>query len=347
MNQDYDAVLIVSFGGPEGPADVMPFLRNVVSGRNVSEERLRVVSAQYELFGGVSPINRRNRELIRALTTQLETYGPDLPVYWGNRNWHPMLVDTIRQMADDGITNALAFFTSAYSSYSGCRQYIENIESARSEVGPRAPRVSKLRAYYNHPGFVEANTENVARALESFSLSTRSDVQIVFTAHSIPTSMAASCEYEAQLLEVSSLIAASLEHENWKLVFQSRSGPPSQPWLEPDILAHLRALPAVGTKNVVIAPIGFVSDHMEVVYDLDTQARCVCEELEINMVRAATVGTHPKFISMIRELILERTNRVADVRSLGSSGARTNDCAPDCCPSNQSWHRLQSVEAST
>ena len=234
--------------------------------------------------------------------------GPHLPIYWGNRNWHPMLADTMHKMANDGIKNALAFVTSAYSSYSSCRQYLENIASGRETVGPTAPRVDKIRAFYNHPSFIEANIENVRRALEQIPAPQRSATKIAFTAHSIPRSMADNCEYESQLQESSRLVAEGLGHERWRLVYQSRSGPPTQPWLEPDINDYLRELKSDGTTDVVIAPIGFVSDHMEIVYDLDTEARRLCEETGLNMVRASTVGTHPAFISMIRELILERIN---------------------------------------
>ncbi|MBV9957121.1 MAG: ferrochelatase [Acidobacteria bacterium] len=331
MTQAYDALLIVSFGGPEGMDDVLPFLENVLRGRNVPPERMRAVAHHYELFGGVSPINEQNRRLIGALQKELEASGPRLPIYWGNRNWHPLLADTIKQMRDDGIRNALAFFTSAYSSYSGCRQYRENIEQARASVGEDAPQVSKLRAYYNHPGFVEPNALNLRAALEQIPAERRARAQVAFTAHSIPLAMAAGCEYETQLLETSRLVAERAGHEHWRLVFQSRSGPPTQPWLEPDICEHLRELKEAGTTDVVIAPVGFVSDHMEVLYDLDTEARQVASELGLNMIRAATVGTHPSFISMIRELMLERIEPATAPRFLGARGASHDVCATDCC----------------
>jgi len=327
----YDAILIVSFGGPEGINDVMPFLENVLRGRDVPRERMLAVARRYELFGGVSPINDQNRKLIAALKKDLEANGPHLPVYWGNRNWHPMLADTMRQMADDGIQNALAFVTSAYSSYSSCRQYLEDIARAQEAVGASAPLVDKIRAFYNHPGFIQPNIENVRNALEKIPESRRSATQLAFTAHSIPRSMADNCEYEEQLQEASRLVSEAVGHDLWKLVYQSRSGPPTQPWLEPDISDYLRVLKDDGTTDVVIAPIGFVSDHMEIVYDLDTQARQLCEEMGMNMVRAATVGTHPAFIRMIRELILERINLDAERRYLGTRGAKEDVCAMDCC----------------
>lgn len=315
----YDALLIVSFGGPEGMDDVIPFLENVLRGRNVPRERMLQVAHHYELFGGVSPINQQNRDLIAALKNELEQHGPQLPIYWGNRNWHPMLADTMRQMTAAGIQNALAFVTSAYSSYSSCRQYRQNIADAQAEVGPGAPRVEKLRAFYNHPLFIEANVNRVREALSQLS----DPGPLVFTAHSIPESMAANCDYAAQLAETGILIARELGVDNWQLVYQSRSGSPSQPWLGPDVSDHLRALRREGITNVVVAPIGFVSDHMEVVYDLDVEARRVCEEIGLNMVRALTAGTHPAFVRMIRELMLERIdNRVPP-----------SICAPNCCVS--------------
>ena len=327
-NGNYDALLVVSFGGPEGIDDVIPFLENVLRGRNVPRERMLQVARHYELFGGVSPINQQNRNLIAALKNELQQNGPRLPIYWGNRNWHPLLPDTIRRMTADGVRNALAFVTSAYSSYSSCRQYLQNISDARSQVGPEAPRVEKLRAFYNHPLFVEANVDRVreARAL----LADPGAAHVVFTAHSIPESMAANCDYESQLAETGALVAQALGIEKWDLVYQSRSGSPSQPWLGPDVSDHLRELARMGVKEVVVAPIGFVSDHMEVVYDLDHQAQEVAQESGMKMARAATAGTHPAFVKMIRELILERIDN-APARFLGSHGARASLCAPDCC----------------
>jgi ferrochelatase len=314
---NYDALLLVSFGGPEGMDDVIPFLENVLRGRNVPRERMLQVAHHYELFDGVSPINQQNRNLIAALEKELERNGPRLPIYWGNRNWHPLLPDTLERMAADGVENALAFVTSAYSSYSSCRQYLQNISDAQAKVGPRAPRIEKLRVFYNHPLFIEANVDHV-RALW------KQPAHLVFTAHSIPESMAANCDYAAQLAETGSMIARALNIENWQLVYQSRSGSPSQPWLGPDVSDHLRALADKGVKEVVVAPIGFVSDHMEVVYDLDYEAQKVARELGMNMVRARTAGTHPAFVKMIRELMLERINDVVPA----------NICAPDCCRLN-------------
>ena len=319
MKTDYDAVLVVSFGGPEGMDDVIPFLENVLRGRNVPRERMLNVARHYEMFGGVSPLNQQNRNLIAALKQELDRHGPRLPIYWGNRNWHPLLPDTLARMAEDGIQNALAFVTSAYSSYSSCRQYLQNISDAQAAVGPRAPRVEKLRTFYNHPLFIQANIEQIRAALDHFDEA--ASANLVYTAHSIPESMAVNCDYADQLAEVGAVISGALDIKNWQLVYQSRSGSPMQPWLGPDVSEHLRTLHRDGVKNVVVAPIGFVSDHMEVVYDLDVEAQKVANELEMKMVRAATAGTHPAFVKMIRELMLERIN----------DEVPENICALDCC----------------
>ncbi|HEY9285534.1 MAG TPA: ferrochelatase, partial [Pyrinomonadaceae bacterium] len=319
--QPYDALLVVSFGGPEGMDDVMPFLENVTRGRGIPRERLLGVAHHYELFGGVSPINEQNRRLIGALRDELDAHGPRLPVYWGNRNWHPLLADAVRQMRDDGVTRALAFVTSAYSSYSGCRQYREDIERARAAVGDGAPAVDKLRAFYNHPGFVGPNAENLSAALGQIPAERRAYARVAFTAHSIPGVTAAGCDYEAQLSETCRLVAGRAGARNWRLVFQSRSGSPHQPWLEPDICDHLRELKAAGAGDAVVHPVGFISDHMEVLYDLDTEARQVSAEIGLNMIRAATVGTHPAFVTMIRQLITERIDADAERPALGTRGA--------------------------
>jgi protoporphyrin/coproporphyrin ferrochelatase len=332
---DYDAILIVSFGGPESREDVIPFLENVLRGRNVPRERMLAVAEHYYHFGGKSPINQQTSELIAALKRELEQHGPNLPVYWGNRNWHPMLADTLRQMKQDGIRRALAFVTSAYSSYSGCRQYRENITRAQSEIGNRVPEIEKIRVFFNHPGFIEATEDRVREALTEIPASARDNVQLVYVAHSIPLSMASTSDYVQQLQEVRELVSARLGISHDALVYQSRSGAPGQPWLEPDILDYLRE---VKEKNlataVVLAPISFISDHMEVLYDLDIEARQLCDSLSLPMARAQTVGVHPKFVAMIRELMLERTNG-AERRALGSLGPRHDTCAEDCCPAPQ------------
>ena len=331
---NYDAILIVSFGGPESKDDVIPFLENVLRGRNVPRERMLAVAEHYSHFDGKSPINEQTRELISALKQELDQNGPKLPVYWGNRNWHPMLAETLRQMKRDGIRRALAFVTSAYSSYSGCRQYREDIARAQAEV-EGAPQIDKLRPFFNHPGFIEATEARLRDAIAEIPQDARENLQIVYVAHSIPLSMANTSDYVRQLEDVHKLVSERIGIKNDALVYQSRSGAPGQPWLEPDILDYLRK---VKTKNlagaVVIAPISFISDHMEVLYDLDIEARQLCESLSLPMARAKTVGVHPKFIAMIRELILERTAG-AERRALGSLGARGDVCAEDCCPAPQ------------
>ncbi len=334
----YDAILIVSFGGPEGPDDVIPFLENVLRGRNVPPERLLAVAEHYEHFGGVSPINAQNRALIKALQDELEQHGPKLPVYLGNRNWRPFLADTLRQMRDGGVRRALGFFTSAFSSYSGCRQYLENIAVAQTEIGSAAPQVDKLRAYFNHPGFIETMIERVTEALDKIpgAENRREAVHLVFTAHSIPTAMAKNCRYEAQLLDACRSVAAGAKCSEWRLVYQSRSGSPSQPWLEPDVNDYLRELAAKNVRDVVVVPIGFISDHIEVLYDLDLEAKNTAQEIGINMVRAGTVGVHPRFVQMIRELIVERTTASPDRPAVGKLGPSHDVCPADCCPSGRS-----------
>ncbi|MEQ1887000.1 MAG: ferrochelatase [Bryobacteraceae bacterium] len=302
----FDALLVVSFGGPEKHDDVIPFLENVLRGRNVPRERMLEVAEHYYHFDGRSPINDLNRELIAELRKVVK-----VPIYWGNRNWHPMIEDTVRQMRDDGIKRAVAFATSAFGSYSGCRQYQEDIARARAAVGEGAPEIFKIRPFSAHPLFLEAMTDRVKLALDEVP-----GASILFTAHSVPMSMAQSSPYVGELERASGAVAAAVGVSDWKLLYQSRSGPPTQAWLEPDICDHLRSL-APGTR-VVIAPIGFLSDHMEVLYDLDIEARHVCDEKGILMARAGTVETHPSMIRMITEL--------ADV---------VPEACPGCCPAPQ------------
>ena len=336
----YDAVVVVSFGGPDKREDVIPFLENVLRGRNVPRERMREVAEHYYHLGGKSPINDQNRALITALEQELARDGPPIPVYGGNRNWHPLLADTLERMATDGIRRALAFVTSAYGSYSGCRQYLDDIARAQQEVGASAPTVDKLRLFYNHPGFIEATAERVNEALDQLPSGSRAAAHLVYTAHSIPTAMAAGSPYVEQLQETCRLVSAGLERSDWNLVYQSRSGAPSQPWLEPDINDYLRQLHASeGPCEVTIVPIGFISDHMEVLYDLDTEARALCDELGLIMVRAGTVGVHPRFIGMIRELIQEQMDPNAARRALGNLGPWHDFCPVDCCPRPASVHR--------
>jgi ferrochelatase len=328
----YDAILIVSFGGPEGPDEVLPFLENVLRGKPVPRERMLEVAEHYRHFGGVSPINAQNRQLIAALEKELAVHGHNLPIYWGNRNWHPLLADTLRQMTGDGIQRALAFMTSAYSSYSGCRQYREDIARAQEEVGAKAPQIDKLRVFFNHPGFVEPMIESVAKCLKMIPEEIRAQTPLLFTAHSIPLAMADNCQYVAQLQETCRLVAEGAGHSKWELVYQSRSGPPQQPWLEPDVCDRIKELhDSEQLSDLVILPIGFISDHLEVLFDIDTEARALCDELGITMHRAATVGTHPKFIEMIRHLIEERLDPARPRLALGSMGPSHDVCPVDCC----------------
>lgn len=333
MTVPYDAILVVSFGGPEGRDDVLPFLENVLRGKPVPRERLLEVAEHYYHFDGVSPINAQVRELIAALRLELDRSRIDLPVYWGNRNWTPYLPDTLREMAAAGVQRALAVMTSAYSSYSGCRQYRENVEAARTQVGPEAPLVDKLRVFYNHPDFIGANVERLQAAQEQIPVERREQARLIFTAHSIPLSMANHCNYEAQLRETCRLVAAELDWptERFQLAWQSRSGRPQDPWLEPDILDVLRRLGGEGVQDVVLSPIGFLSDHMEVLFDLDYEASHLAGELGMTLVRAGTVGTHPRVVSMLRELIEERLGRQSERRAIGHCGPSHDVCPVDCC----------------
>jgi protoporphyrin/coproporphyrin ferrochelatase len=321
----FEAVLVVSFGGPDCAADVMPFLENVVRGRGVPRERLLRVAQHYYDLGGRSPINDQNRALVSALRDLLQREGPAMPVYWGNRNWHPRLADTVRQMAADGVHRGYAFVTSAYSSYSGCRQYLEDLARACEAVGPGAPELLKLRVFYNHPGFIEPMTERVCEAFAQIPDGHRQTAALLFTAHSIPMWMAETSRYVQQLEEACAMVAARTGRPQYRLVYQSRSGLPEQLWLEPDIRDALRSLAAMPAppRDVVVVPIGFVSDHVEVLHDLDSEARQLSHQLGLRMVRARTVGSHPRFVEMIRELVLER---------MGGESPVPTFCAEDCCP---------------
>lgn len=335
MAEPYQALLFVSFGGPEGPDDVIPFLKNVLRGRNVPEARMLEVAEHYNHFGGVSPINEQNRQLIAALEREFADNGPALPIYWGNRNWRPLLPDTLRQMKEDGISKALAFMTSAFSSYSGCRQYRENIAAAQEEVGAGAPQVDKLRVFFNHPGFIEAQADRVREALDSFEAAERDAAHLIFTAHSIPLGMANGCAYQQQLQSACQLVADAVGSDSWQLAYQSRSGPPTQPWLEPDVCDVIEQLGAEGNvKNVVVCPIGFISDHMEVLFDLDTEAKDAAASAGLGFARAGTVGVHPKFVRMIADLIRERMEDAERV-AIGDMPPNHDVCPTDCCPSGR------------
>jgi ferrochelatase len=327
--QTYDALLVLSFGGPEGLDDVMPFLENVTRGRNVPRARLEEVAEHYRHFGGVSPINAQNRALIAALKRELDERGPSLPIYFGNRNWTPFLADTMRDMRDAGVRRALVFVTSAFSSYSGCRQYREDLERARAEVGPDAPEFDKLRVFYNHPGFIETMIDRKNAALREIPEDRRANAKLIFTAHSIPLGMARHSAYELQLREASRLVAGP--DSPFVIAFQSRSGPPQIPWLEPDILDVLDDLKAAGARDVVVIPIGFVSDHMEVLFDLDVEAKTRADDIGLNLVRAGTAGVHPTFVGMIRDLIVERMSEHPDRPALGDRGPNHDFCPANCC----------------
>jgi protoporphyrin/coproporphyrin ferrochelatase len=330
----YDAFVLLSFGGPEKPDDVMPFLRNVVRGRGVPDERLAEVREHYMHFGGVSPINQQCRDLLAAINADFAANQVDLPTYWGNRNWHPMVEDTVAQMRDDGVTHALGFATSAYGGYSSCRQYWEDIARAREKVGPGAPQISKLRQFWDHPGFVGPHVDAVRQSLEKLDPAHRAGTRLVFTAHSIPVSMSDTAgptggRYIAQLEETARLVAAEAAPDlGWDLVWQSRSGPPQVPWLEPDVNDHLAVIAEKGVTDVVVSPIGFVSDHLEVIWDLDNEAAETAKKLGLGYARAATPNTDPRFVTMVRHLVEERTAGRARER-LGTLPV-WDDC-PGCC----------------
>ncbi len=333
MVGDYDALLIVGFGGPERREDVMPFLENVTRGRNVPHERLLSVAEHYDHFGGKSPINDQVRALIAALEPELKGRRIELPIYWGNRNWHPFLPDALRQMAIAGVRHALGLVLAAYSSYSSCRQYREDVVRAQAAVETGAPSVDKIRVFYNHPGFIAANADHLHEALAKIPADRRESAHIVFTAHSIPVSMARNCRYENQLREACRLVCERLviPEARYALAFQSRSGRPGDPWLEPDICDHLGVLATRGVRNVVVVPIGFLSDHVEVLYDLDFEAQQKSGELGLTMLRASTVGTHPAFVATLADLIAERLNN-SPRQAIGLDGPSHDVCPADCCP---------------
>ncbi len=363
----YDAFLLLSFGGPEGPDDVLPFLENVTRGRGVPRERLAEVAEHYHARGGVSPINAQCRDLLAAIGTAFADAGIGLPLYWGNRNWQPFIEDTVRQMKTDGVQRAIAFVTSAYSSYSACRQYLDDIDRAVAAAGPGAPRIDKIRPYFNHPGFIEPFAASAETALAQLPAGAQAGARLVFTAHSVPVGMAASSgsrsagtmvtstgvsgaggRYAAELREASRLIAERVRGGAlpFDLVFQSRSGPPSVPWLEPDVNDHLAGL-AKGTladggplpdgppSGVVVVPAGFVSDHMEVVHDLDVEAAATAASLGLPFARAKAPGPTPRFAEMVAELVAERVSG-AEPRALGDFGlgafaGGADSCPADCC----------------
>ncbi|MGC0420318.1 ferrochelatase [Embleya sp. AB8] len=343
----FDALLVLSFGGPDAPDEVLPFLENVTAGRGVPRERLEEAAGHYAHFGGASPINAQNRALIAAIEADLAAHGPALPVYWGNRNWRPYLADTVRRMADDGIRRAAVLVTSAYASYSGCAQYHENLLAAQGEVGDRAPAFDKLRHFFNHPGFVEPLVDHVVAALAELPEPVRTGARLVMVTHSIPTVTARTAgpdgdAYVTQHRETARLVAEGVARvvgraHDWDLVYSSRSGPPQVPWLEPDVNDHLVALGRGGAvPSAVLVPIGFLSDHLEVVYDLDVEAAATAARIGLPISRAATTGADPRFAGAVRELVLERAATLrgeAPARcALGVSGAAHDVCPIGCCP---------------
>ncbi|GAA3708284.1 ferrochelatase [Streptomyces tremellae] len=350
----YDALLLLSFGGPEGPDDVIPFLENVTRGRGIPRERLKKVGQHYYLFGGVSPINEQNRVLLDALRKDFAEHGVDLPVHWGNRNWAPYLTDTLRRMVLDGHRRIAVLATSAYASYSGCRQYRENLADALATLaaeGLALPRVDKLRHYFNHPGFVRPVIDGVLASLADLPGEVRDGAHLAFTTHSIPIGAADTSgpapghghggAYVAQHLDVARVVAAAVTEETgvehpWELVYQSRSGAPGTPWLEPDICDHLESLHGAGAPAVVMVPIGFVSDHMEVLYDLDTEATAKAAELGLPARRSPTVGADPRFAAAVRDLLVERAaterGEPRERCALGALGPGHDLCPIGCCP---------------
>ncbi len=330
---DHEAVLVVSFGGPEGRDDVIPFLDNVLRGLPISEASKLRIAERYYQFGGVSPIAAHTRDFVLALETALAERGPRLPVYLGNRNWHPMLRDTVEKMAGDGVRNALVHVTSLFGSYSGCRRYREDLFAATAGVKD-APHLDRVRSGYNHPGFVAAMADRLREAAARFPEGERAP-PLIFTAHSLPLSMAKRCDYEAELGEACRLVAEAAGVAEWTLAYQSENASYGEPWLAPDVNDALRTLAEAGHRNVMVAPIGFVCDHLEVVLDLDHEAAATAAELGIRMVRAETVGIHPDYVETVRELLLERMTAHPERRALGSRGPKPDFCPADCCLSGR------------
>ncbi len=333
-----DCILFISFGGPEGPDDVIPFLENVLRGKPVPRERLLQVAQHYMHFGGKSPINEQNRDIIHRLDRGLKESGYQLPIYWGNRNWNPTIAEALQQIKQAGHKLALPVFTNMFSSYPGCRQYRENILSAQSELAEMSPVVApRLRFGFNHPRFIAAHAELVARALDEVPEPRKRHTKVLFAAHSIPVAMAVCCDYQLQLNESARLIMEALSDQKaickleWELVYQSRSGPPSQAWLEPDICDRVSELAGDDWTDAVVVPLGFVSEHLEVLYDLDIQTRQTCGQLGLGYHRSAAVGTHPEFIAMLVDLIAERLNSGVSRQSLGDLPPLQDECSTSCC----------------
>jgi ferrochelatase len=339
----FDALLLLSFGGPEGPEQVMPFLENVTRGRGIPQERLAAVAEHYLHFGGVSPINGINRALIDEIRAELAERGDELPVYFGNRNWHPFVEDTLATMTSDGVRRAAVFTTSAWGGYSGCAQYQEDIVRARAAVGARAPELVKLRQFFDHPLLVAMFADAIAEAVATLPESLRADARLVFTAHSIPLRAADRCGpdlYARQVRYAAALVGAAAGYADYDVVWQSRSGPPQVPWLEPDVADHLSVLAAAGEKAVVVCPVGFVADHIEVVWDLDNELAEQAGELGIALARASTPNAQRRFAKLVLDLVDEVRDRREPVRVVGAEpvpgyGCSVNGafCTPGCEPS--------------
>jgi protoporphyrin/coproporphyrin ferrochelatase len=329
--EGFQALMLVSFGAPERREDVMPFLRRVTAGRGIPEDRIAEVAEHYYAAGGASPLNAQCRALTEALRGELAHLG--LRTYWGNRNWYPLLDDTLAQMREDGIERALAFVTSAYGGYSSCRQYLDDIEAARRRVGTGTPAVEKLRLYYNHPGWVGPWAANLAQVLDAVGggqpPDVRNGVEVIFTAHSIPASWAATSPYAEHVAESARLVAEKAVANTWQLAWQSRSGPPGSPWLEPDVR---QVIMASNAGTVVLVPIGFVCDNMEIVHDLDVEAAAVAKEKGANLVRVPTVSNSPTFVKMVLELVQERLDLEMPRRSMGRHGPWPDACPEAHCP---------------
>jgi ferrochelatase len=318
MSPGFDAVLLISFGGPQGLDDIRPFLANVLRGRRVPPERVEEVAHHYELFKGVSPITDITKRQAAGLAARLSAAGHPLPVYVGMRNWHPFLADTFREMRVAGVRRVIGFITAAQHSYSSCEQYRENVTAARTELRASGSDidVTYVGSWFDHPLFTGANAAHVREALRTLPEGVRSSARLVCTAHSIPVSMADRSRYREQLADTARLVARDAGMNDWGLVYQSRSGRPQDPWLEPDVCEYLRAERAKGLAAAIIAPVGFVCDHIEVLYDLDTEAAQVCREIELPMARAEAVNDDPLFLDMMADVVLKTVNRYRGGRAL-------------------------------
>ena len=325
MSQPFDAVLLVAFGGPQGPADVRPFLENVLRGRRVSPERIDEVAHHYERFGGVSPLTELTMKQARALEAALRDRGVPLPVHVGMRNWHPFLPDTLNDMARAGVRRAIGLLAAAQRSYSGCLQYKENVRDARLAVsggGATPPEIVYVADWHEHPGFIEANADHIRAAIDRLPPDRRDRARLVFTAHSIPVSMAARYPYEANLRASAEMIAKAVGRDDWTLVYQSRSGRPEDPWLAPDVCDYLVEERQRGLDTAILSPIGFLCDHVEVLYDLDVEAAEACRESGITMVRAEAVNVHPRFIDALADAVTETYRRYDGARPLPVAGSQ-------------------------